>query len=85
MNPGSVNSNGEMCCIHAVFVCPQRGTGVLASSETRCNCRPVNYDSKVIVLAIVRITNFNSRLTGSTAVAVIEGAVVYDKIGDKKQ
>lgn len=66
-----------MCCIHAVFVCPQRGIGVFASGKS-VNSSVVNGQG---IGGVVIITDFNSRFTGSAAIAVIEGAVVYDKIG----
>ena len=66
-----------MCCIHAVFVCPQRGTGVFAGSKS-VNSSVVNGQG---IGSVVIIADFNSRLARSAVIAVIEDAVVYDKVG----
>ena len=66
-----------MIRIHAVLVCPQRGIGVLAGGKA--------VDSGAIdrqsVGSVVIVADLDSRLTGSTIVAVIEHAVVHNEIG----
>ena len=54
-----------MCCIHAVFVCPQLGTGVFAVSKS-VNSSVVNGQG---IGSVVIITDFNSRFTGSAVIA----------------
>ena len=66
-----------MCYVHAVFVCPQLGTGVFAVSKS-VNSSVFNSQG---IGGIVIVTDFNSRFSGSTVVAVIEGAVVYNEVG----
>ena len=77
MNLTSVNSNGKMCCIHAVFVCPQLGTGVFAVSKS-VNSSVVNSQG---IGGVVIVTDFNGRFTRSAVIAVIEDAVIRYQIG----
>ena len=77
LNLGAVNSDGQVRRVHAVLVCPQLGAGVLTISET--------VDSSVVngqgVGGVVVVADLDSRLARSAVFAVIEDAVVYDKVG----
>ena len=77
LNLVAVNGDGQVRRVHAFLVCPQLGAGVLTISETA--------DSSVVngqgVGSVVVVADLDSRLTRSAVVAVIEGAVVYDKVG----
>lgn len=66
-----------MCCIHAVFVCPQLGTGVFAVSKS-VNSSVFNSQG---IGGVVIVTDFNSRFTGRAVIAVIEDAVIYNEVG----
>ena len=65
-----------MRCIHAVLICPQLGTGIFTVSESVDN-RLVNGQR---ISSVVIVTDFNSRFAGSTIAAVVESAVVHNKI-----
>ena len=66
-----------MRSIHAVLVCPQLGAGILTVGKAVD--RSVG-DGQAVGRIII-VADFNSSLTGSTVIAVIEGAFVYDKVG----
>lgn len=66
-----------MCGIHAVFVCPQLGSGVFTVGKS--------VDSRSIygqrICGIIIVTDFNGSLACGAVVSVVEFAVVDSKIG----